>query len=156
MQSISRVKRACKAYICFWKDEQLQQIVDKTILEADQDGDGKLSFEEFAQMVSNTVRRSSFCLLRLPLKSGVGHPGHREANDTGRPFLVFDHAAMIHSFCISYHTRKITHIIIASFSCSFTMFQPHLSLPCYVYFHLYQILSELSSLNNVSWYYNNE
>ncbi|KAI0685990.1 calcium/calmodulin-dependent protein phosphatase [Cytidiella melzeri] len=36
------------------KDGQLQQIVDKTIMEADTDGDGKLSFEEFAQMVSNT------------------------------------------------------------------------------------------------------
>ncbi|KZW03801.1 EF-hand [Exidia glandulosa HHB12029] len=36
------------------KDQALQQIVDKTILEADKDGDGKLSFEEFAQMVSNT------------------------------------------------------------------------------------------------------
>ncbi|KAG6861492.1 Calcineurin subunit B [Termitomyces sp. Mi166 len=36
------------------KDQQLQQIVDKTILEADKDGDGKLSFDEFAQMVSNT------------------------------------------------------------------------------------------------------
>jgi Ca2+-binding EF-hand superfamily protein len=43
------------------KDQQLQQIVDKTIMEADRDGDGKLSFEEFALMVSNTVRRS-----RLP------------------------------------------------------------------------------------------
>jgi hypothetical protein len=39
------------------KDQQLQQIVDKTIMEADRDGDGKLSFEEFALMVSNTVRR---------------------------------------------------------------------------------------------------
>ncbi|CAE6508597.1 unnamed protein product, partial [Rhizoctonia solani] len=29
------------------KDTQLQQIVDKTIMEADKDGDGKLSFEEF-------------------------------------------------------------------------------------------------------------
>ena len=38
------------------KDGQLQQIVDKTIMEADKDGDGKLSFEEFVQMVSNTVR----------------------------------------------------------------------------------------------------
>ena len=38
------------------QDQQLQQIVDKTIMEADKDGDGKLSFEEFAQMVSNTVR----------------------------------------------------------------------------------------------------
>jgi len=36
------------------KDQQLQQIVDKTIMEADKDGDGKLSFEEFANMVSNT------------------------------------------------------------------------------------------------------
>jgi len=36
------------------KDQQLQQIVDKTIMEADQDGDGKLNFDEFAQMVSNT------------------------------------------------------------------------------------------------------
>ena len=38
------------------KDGQLQQIVDKTIMEADKDGDGKLSFDEFVQMVSNTVR----------------------------------------------------------------------------------------------------
>ncbi len=29
-------------------DVQLQQIVDKTILDADKDKDGKLSFEEFA------------------------------------------------------------------------------------------------------------
>ncbi|KAH8914998.1 calcineurin subunit B [Atractiella rhizophila] len=36
------------------KDQQLQQIVDKTILEADQDGDGKLSFDEFKDMVANT------------------------------------------------------------------------------------------------------
>jgi len=36
------------------KDAQLQQIVDKTIMEADKDGDGKLSFEEFSAMVSNT------------------------------------------------------------------------------------------------------
>jgi serine/threonine-protein phosphatase 2B regulatory subunit len=38
------------------QDQQLQQIVDKTIMEADQDGDGKLNFEEFAQTVANTVR----------------------------------------------------------------------------------------------------
>jgi serine/threonine-protein phosphatase 2B regulatory subunit len=36
------------------KDQQLQQIVDKTIMEADQDGDGKISFEEFANIVANT------------------------------------------------------------------------------------------------------
>jgi serine/threonine-protein phosphatase 2B regulatory subunit len=36
------------------KDNQLQQIVDKTIMEADQDMDGKISFEEFTKMVENT------------------------------------------------------------------------------------------------------
>merc|ERR1719334_2740143 len=29
-------------------DEALQQLVDRTILQADQDGDGKISYEEFA------------------------------------------------------------------------------------------------------------
>ncbi|KKA29455.1 hypothetical protein TD95_003118 [Thielaviopsis punctulata] len=36
------------------KDQQLQQIVDKTIMEADLDGDGRISFEEFTKMVENT------------------------------------------------------------------------------------------------------
>jgi serine/threonine-protein phosphatase 2B regulatory subunit len=36
------------------QDQQLQQIVDKTIMEADKDGDGKLSFEEFTEMVAST------------------------------------------------------------------------------------------------------
>jgi len=36
------------------KDTQLQQIVDKTIMEADKDGDGKLSFAEFGAMVAKT------------------------------------------------------------------------------------------------------
>ena len=36
------------------KDAQLQQIVDKTILEADLDKDGKVSFEEFKKMISGT------------------------------------------------------------------------------------------------------
>lgn len=36
------------------KDNQLQQIVDKTIMEADKDMDGKISFEEFMIMVENT------------------------------------------------------------------------------------------------------
>ncbi|KAF8271718.1 calcium/calmodulin-dependent protein phosphatase [Lactarius quietus] len=36
------------------KDTQLQEIVDKTIMEADKDGDGKLSFDEFSMMVANT------------------------------------------------------------------------------------------------------
>lgn len=36
------------------KDNQLQQIVDKTIMEADKDMDGKISFDEFVIMVENT------------------------------------------------------------------------------------------------------
>lgn len=36
------------------KDHQLQQIVDKTIMEADKDGDGRLSFEEFCHFVETT------------------------------------------------------------------------------------------------------
>ncbi|KAG0243311.1 calcium/calmodulin-dependent protein phosphatase [Mortierella sp. GBAus27b] len=36
------------------KDNQLQQIVDKTIMEADKDMDGKISFEEFCSAVENT------------------------------------------------------------------------------------------------------
>ena len=32
------------------KDAQLQQIVDKTIIHADSDGDGKISFEEFCSV----------------------------------------------------------------------------------------------------------
>ena len=36
------------------KDSQLQQIVDKTILQADLDGDGKVSFDEITKMISGT------------------------------------------------------------------------------------------------------
>lgn len=36
------------------KDVQLQQIVDKTIMEADKDGDGKINFQEFKGMVEST------------------------------------------------------------------------------------------------------
>jgi len=36
------------------KDTQLQQIVDKTILFADKDEDGKISFQEFCSVVGNT------------------------------------------------------------------------------------------------------
>lgn len=36
------------------KDSQLQQIVDKTIIYADKDGDGKVSFEEFCAVVGSS------------------------------------------------------------------------------------------------------
>ncbi|KAG6256624.1 Calcineurin subunit B [Claviceps purpurea] len=46
------------------KDQQLQQIVDKTIMEADLDNDGKISFEEFTKMVENTDISMSMTLGR--------------------------------------------------------------------------------------------
>ncbi|RQM04868.1 hypothetical protein DH86_00002660 [Scytalidium sp. 3C] len=47
------------------KDQQLQQIVDKTIMEADLDRDGKISFEEFTKMVENTDVSMSMTLAYL-------------------------------------------------------------------------------------------
>ncbi|MCJ1225354.1 Calcineurin subunit B [Toensbergia leucococca] len=51
------------------KDMQLQQIVDKTIMEADKDRDGKISFEEFTKMVENTDVSMSMTLVTLGYKS---------------------------------------------------------------------------------------
>ncbi|KAF4497955.1 Calcineurin subunit B [Fusarium agapanthi] len=46
------------------KDQQLQQIVDKTIMEADLDKDGKISFEEFTKMVESTDISMSMTVAR--------------------------------------------------------------------------------------------
>ena len=43
------------------KDTQLQQIVDKTIVFADKDEDGKISFEEFCSVSLHLINRSSLC-----------------------------------------------------------------------------------------------
>jgi serine/threonine-protein phosphatase 2B regulatory subunit len=52
------------------KDQQLQQIVDKTIMEADLDRDGKISFEEFKKMVENTDISMSMTLGKSASASG--------------------------------------------------------------------------------------
>lgn len=44
------------------QDEELQQIVDKTMMEADLDGDGRLSFEEFKNAVDSTTIASALTL----------------------------------------------------------------------------------------------
>jgi len=44
------------------KNNQLQQIVDKTIMEADKDMDGKISFEEFCSIVESTDIAKSLTL----------------------------------------------------------------------------------------------
>jgi serine/threonine-protein phosphatase 2B regulatory subunit len=60
------------------KDVQLQQIVDKTIMEADKDQDGKISFEEFKQMVETTDVNMNLTLSKLyfpiPLKRHNPNP----------------------------------------------------------------------------------
>ena len=97
------------------KDQQLQQIVDKTIMEADKDGDGKLSFEEFALMVSNTVRVG--CLLSrwhsLLRRDHFGVPepllirlptGHCQADDAGGLVLGNDRLRLSHLFTVHPHT----------------------------------------------------
>lgn len=53
------------------KDMQLQQIVDKTIMEADLDGDGKISFEEFTRMVENTDVSMSMTLGTIIYASSI-------------------------------------------------------------------------------------
>lgn len=44
------------------QNSQLQQIVDKTIIEADEDGDGKLSFAEFKKVVDGSAIARSLTL----------------------------------------------------------------------------------------------
>ncbi|KAH0587083.1 Calcineurin subunit B [Termitomyces sp. 'cryptogamus'] len=98
------------------KDQQLQQIVDKTILEADKDGDGKLSFDEFAQMVSNTVSLPSYAL-KIGSSILMLFVGHCETNDARGlvlvlPFYLFipyhtywDH--LYFKLCICYITVRV-------------------------------------------------
>lgn len=75
------------------KDQQLQQIVDKTIMEADLDGDGKISFEEFTKMVENTDVSMSMTLgtYIFDLKP-ITHPQAAQPTDNGfSPNLLSDH-----------------------------------------------------------------
>jgi len=50
------------------KDTQLQQIVDKTIIYADQDGDGKISYEEFCAVSAFCIFFLSFSQFRIRLQ----------------------------------------------------------------------------------------
>ena len=57
------------------KDNQLQQIVDKTIMEADKDMDGKISFDEFRAVVESTdiaknLTLTEFWVYTLSLNGG--------------------------------------------------------------------------------------
>ena len=55
------------------------QIVDKTIMEADLDHDGKISFEEFTKMVENTDVSMSMTLGELLLHPFIHIENRRDA-----------------------------------------------------------------------------
>ena len=44
------------------KETQLQQIVDKSLIKADKDGDGKISFDDFVAMIGSTDIMKSLTL----------------------------------------------------------------------------------------------
>ena len=62
------------------KDQQLQQIVDKTIMEADLDRDGKISFEEFTKMVENTDVSMSMTLGKFIQMKGESSADSMQTN----------------------------------------------------------------------------
>ena len=71
------------------KDGQLQQIVDKTIMEADGDKDGKISFEEFTKMVENTDVSMSMTLGKFPSCLVLRRDQRLMALSLRRPVLGF-------------------------------------------------------------------
>lgn len=74
------------------KDQQLQQIVDKTIMEADLDGDGKISFEEFTHLVGNTdgmPRITPFPTTVLRALVPPNHPQSTPASNEMADILCF-------------------------------------------------------------------
>lgn len=69
------------------KDQQLQQIVDKTIMEADLDRDGKISFEEFTKMVENTDVSMSMTLGESPRVADLYAYASTDFDSLCRPIL---------------------------------------------------------------------
>ncbi|CAG8290386.1 unnamed protein product [Penicillium nalgiovense] len=69
------------------KDVQLQQIVDKTIMEADKDQDGKISFEEFTDMVENTDVSLSMTLTPSPIQQLNNSTSNKSPTHPG-PYLI--------------------------------------------------------------------
>ena len=66
------------------KDQQLQQIVDKTIMEADTNKDGKISFEEFTKMVENTDVSMSMTLGKFSMFECVRRSVKRKREEENR------------------------------------------------------------------------
>lgn len=88
------------------KDQQLQQIVDKTIMEADKDGDGKISFEEFTRMVENTDVSMSMTLGEFDLVLAAGI----ELMVSARPILVSGGAGYLPSQTVGAHGQRLVNV----------------------------------------------
>jgi serine/threonine-protein phosphatase 2B regulatory subunit len=81
------------------KDQQLQQIVDKTIMEADLDRDGKISFEEFTKMVENCDVSMSMTLGKFSSDLSVVACGADPPQTNSNGFLKrFENLARDHNF----------------------------------------------------------
>jgi len=65
------------------KDSQLQQIVDKTIINADKDGDGKISFDEFCACVGDSL------IDDIQKKNDSGSVKPKTNNCVKKPFSPF-------------------------------------------------------------------
>jgi len=99
----------------------VSQIVDKTIMEADQDHDGKISFEEFTKMVENTDVSMSmtlgglFLLPRAPTRQSSarctdGPLFHRSilAVLTAIPAGLVARRCVLNSLGTGYHGMEVT------------------------------------------------
>ena len=76
-------------------------------MEADKDGDGRLSFEEFTQMVANTVRANQ---PHFASNTDYFPLGYRETNDTRGSLLTLSYIYLLGAELLpfSYHTIRVT------------------------------------------------
>ena len=84
------------------KETQLQQIVDKTVLNADKDGDGKISFDEFCAVSMRFFFSVScnFGELFVLCESDFSHPDHHTRQTTDTPGLKpFTSFSEVPEFC---------------------------------------------------------
>ena len=85
-------------------------------MEADKDGDGKLSFEEFSMMVANTVRAQS-SLPRHSVTMRYLFLGYRETNDSRGPLLSSQLSLCFRAACKIYLLGAVLLLFVALTVC---------------------------------------